>query len=90
MTLDPHDRGDEDEDEDQRDPLRAAFTDHERPPHDVVPHTPTHSVDDLRRLADGTQQVKLSHYELTADGITQHIEWITVTRPVIDSREETV
>ncbi|MGE3844118.1 MAG: hypothetical protein AB7I50_21305 [Vicinamibacterales bacterium] len=73
---------------DQRDPLRAAFTDHQRAPRDIVPHV-EHGAGDLRRLADGTKQVQITHYEMTADGITKHAEWATITRPITTEGEET-
>ncbi len=69
------------EDQDQRDPLRAAFESHQRAPHDVVPPH-EHSVDALRRLADGTEQVQISHYEITEHGVLKHTEWSTITRPI--------
>lgn len=69
--------------EDQRDPLRAAFADHQRAPRDVIPpRQHGHSVDALRRLADGTTQVQVTHYEMTPDGITKHTEWVTITQPI--------
>lgn len=70
------------EQDDMRDPLRAAFTDHERAPRDVVPRAVEHTVDDLQRLADGTAQVQLTHYEMTADGITKHTEWVGIAQPI--------
>lgn len=73
---------------DERDPLRAAFQSYERAPRDVVPRV-EHGAEDLRRLADGTTQVEVTHYEMTADGITKHTEWATVTRPIDTEGEET-
>ena len=73
----PHD----DEHQDVRDPLRAAFADHRRAPRDVVPRHVEHTVDDLRRLVDGTAQVQVTHYEMTGDGITKHTEWATIAQP---------
>ncbi|NTY57949.1 hypothetical protein FEG63_00095 [Mycolicibacterium sphagni] len=70
------------------DPIARAFTDYQRAPRDVVPHTVHHSIDDLRRLADNTIQVMLTHYEMSDDGVTKHTEWATVTRPVTIDREE--
>lgn len=69
------------------DPLRAAFDNHQRAPRDIVPHV-EHTVDDLRRLADGTAQVQVTHYEMSEHGITRHTEWATITRPLKNDREE--
>ncbi|KLI07905.1 hypothetical protein ACT17_02820 [Mycolicibacterium conceptionense] len=78
-----------DDNRDERDPLRAAFTDHQRAPRDVVPRAVEHTVDDLRRLADGTAQVQVTHYEITADGITKQTEWVGIAQPIsINNRKE--
>lgn len=77
----------DDEHQDERDPLRAAFADRQRAPRDVVPHV-EHSLDDLRRLADGTAQVTLTHYELGEDGVTSHSELVTITAPFSTSGKE--
>lgn len=71
-----------------RDPIAAAFEQHQRARRDVVPRHAQHSVDDLRRLADGTTQVQVTHYEMTADGITKHTEWATVTQPITTKTRE--
>jgi hypothetical protein len=73
---------------DNRDPLRAAFDDHQRAPRDVVPRNVEHSVDDLRRLADGAVQVKVTHYDMNESGVTRHTEWATITKPITINREE--
>jgi hypothetical protein len=76
--------------DDDRDPLRAAFDNHQRAPREEVPrHTVEHSVDDLRRLADGTATVTLTHYEFGEDGITRHVvENVTITEPFTHPRKE--
>ena len=71
----------DDEDQDERDPLRAAFDDHQRPPRDVVPRTVEHSLDDLRLMAHGTAEVTLTHYEVSELGVTRHVERVTITEP---------
>jgi hypothetical protein len=65
--------------DDPRDPLRAAFQDYGRAPRDVVPPTP-HRLDDLRALADGGP-VTVTHYEMTPEGITRHVETVGVAKP---------
>jgi hypothetical protein len=67
--------------QDVRDPLRAAFDDHRRAHPDVVPRHVEHTVDDLRRLADGAAQVQVTHYEMTPEGITKYTEWATIAQP---------
>ncbi|MCV7379958.1 hypothetical protein BST11_15360 [Mycobacterium alsense] len=69
------------------DPLRAAFDNHQRAPRDIVPHV-EHTLDDLRRLADGTLQVQVTHYEMSEYGVTQFTEWATVAHPIANTREE--
>lgn len=73
--------------QDHRDPMRAAFDDHERAPRDIVPRV-EHSGDDLQRLADGGAPVQVTHYEIGEDGITQHVEHITITAPFTNDRKE--
>ncbi|TLH72960.1 hypothetical protein C1S82_13010 [Mycolicibacterium cosmeticum] len=71
--------------DDERFPLRAAFEDYRPAPRELPiarPHA-GHSVDDLRRLADGSEQVQMSHYEMTEQGVTKHTEWVGITRPLI-------
>lgn len=72
---------------DDRDPVRAAFDDYQRAPRDVVPHV-EHTVDDLRRLADGAAQVQVTHYEMSEHGVTRHTEWVTITRPITNTTRE--
>jgi hypothetical protein len=73
--------------DDMRDPLRAVFDDHQRAPRDVVPHA-EHSLDDLRRMADGTALVTVTHYELDERGVTRHSERVTITAPITNSGKE--
>lgn len=75
-------------DEEPRDPLAAAFDSYERAPKDVVPKQVDHTVDDLRRLADGSAQVQVTHYELDEHGITRHTEWVSIAPPVINTNRE--
>ena len=75
---------------DARDPIAAAFADHQRAPRDVVPPRHIeHSVDDLHRLADGGAQVTVTHYEMDENGITRHSEQITVTAPITGKGSQT-
>lgn len=77
-------------DDDSRDPLRAAFTDYTPAPRDVVPRSSSSTVEELHAIqsavsalipmADTTQAV--THYEMTADGITKCTERVTITRPI--------
>lgn len=78
-----------DDSHDERDPLRAAFDDHVHPPRDIVPHV-AHRIADLQRLTGGAAQVRITHYDLTADGVTEHTEWATVTRPITPEGEKTL
>ncbi|MGB3483614.1 MAG: hypothetical protein WBB07_15550 [Mycobacterium sp.] len=71
----------EHDNQDGRDPLRAAFTDYRRAPRDVVPCV-EHSVDDLQRLADGGATVQITHYSLDEHGISRHAEHVTITAPI--------
>ena len=64
---------------DGRDPLRAAFQDHQRAPRDVVPPI-QHDVDDLRALAGTTVTVR--HYELTSTGVREYTELIEICSPI--------
>jgi hypothetical protein len=77
----------DDEDQDVRDPIQAAFDDYRRAPRDVVPKV-EHSLDDLRLLAGGGAQVTVTHYELGEDGITRHREHVTIAAPFTQSRKE--
>lgn len=70
----------------QRDPLQAAVDSYRRPPRDVVPH-PAHTVDDLKRLADG-QAHAVTYYDITEQGITRHTERVTITNPITHERDE--
>ncbi|MGH3967726.1 MAG: hypothetical protein ACRDTV_06315 [Mycobacterium sp.] len=65
------------------DPIAAAFETYARPPRDVVPPAPRleHSTADLASLEGTTTTVR--HYEFGADGVTEHSERVTVTRPII-------
>ncbi|KUI00926.1 hypothetical protein AU189_11465 [Mycolicibacterium acapulense] len=70
---------------DGRDPIAAAFDDYQRPAADVVPRA--HDLDDelagvvaLDELAG--QTVTVTHYDMTPDGITQHVETATITAPI--------
>lgn len=65
---------------DDRDPLRAAFQDHQRAPRDVVPHSQRHDIDDLRALAGSTVTVR--HYELTSTGVREYAEQIEICQPI--------
>lgn len=76
------------DDQDARDPLRAAFDDYQRAPRDIVPRTVEHSVDDLHLLANSDAQVTITHYEVDARGVTRHCERVTITAPFIESRKE--
>jgi hypothetical protein len=86
--IDTPNDNDNDNDNGNRDPLRAAFDDHQRAQPDVVPRNVEHSVDDLRRLADGAVQVQVTHYEMNESGVTRHTEWATVTQPITTKRGE--
>jgi len=77
-----------DDDQDDRDPIEAAFADHQRAPRDVVPRTVEHTVDDLRQLADGGAQATVTHYDIGPEGITRHVELVTITAPFTHPREE--
>jgi hypothetical protein len=70
------------------DPIAAAFDQHRRAPRDVVPRTVNHAVGDVRRLADGAQQVLVTHYETTEHGVTKHTEWATITQPIINNNRK--
>jgi hypothetical protein len=70
------------------DPIAAAFEQYEPAPRDVVPRRVEHTVDDLRRLADGRTAVKVVHYEYGADGVTRHESWTTIARPIINPELE--
>lgn len=84
-----HGPTDDGEHQDVRDPLRAAFDDYRPAPLDVVPpRNVEHTIDDLRRLADGTTQVLVTHYEVNEHGVTRHTEWVSVTQPVTNSEQE--
>ena len=76
-----------DETEDVGDPLRAAFTDHQRAPRDIVSLV-AHGVDDLRRLADGSSTVEVAHYDIDEHGVTRYTERVTITAPIINARKE--
>ena len=75
---------------DSRDPLRSAFENFRRAPRDIVRKI-EHSLDDLRRMADGTAQVTVTHYEVTEDedgvpnGITRRSERVTITAPITNN-----
>jgi hypothetical protein len=87
-----------DDGQDVRDPLRAAFDDYQRAPRDVVPRTVEHTVDDLRRLADCGAEVLVTHYEVHEEttetgetviaGIVKRTEWVAVTQPIMNNRED--
>lgn len=79
-----------DDDQDVRDPMRAAFDDHARAPRDVVPHGRSieHTARLLRRLADGHNVVEVTHYELGPDGITKHVEKATICAPITTHPKE--
>ncbi|MBN3458797.1 hypothetical protein JNN96_32695 [Mycobacterium sp. DSM 3803] len=64
---------------DARDPLRAAFQDHQRAPRDIVPRS-RRSVDDLAALAGNTVTVR--HYELTSTGVREYTERIEICKPI--------
>lgn len=64
---------------DGRDPLRAAFQDHQRAPRDIVPHS-QRDVEDLRALAGTTVTVR--HYELASTGVREYTEQIEVCSPI--------
>lgn len=72
----------------ERDPLRAAFDDYERPPADIVPRRPgfEHSLDELAALEG--QTVTVTSYDLDDDGITKHVERATITRPITGRNTE--
>jgi hypothetical protein len=79
------------EDRGGRDPLRAAFDDYERAPRDVVPQRRPdveHTARLLRRLADGHNVVEITHYDVGPDGVTKHVEKLTVCAPITSHPKE--
>lgn len=68
-----------DNDDDTRDPLRAAFADYQRPPPDIVPRRPHGLLDDLVSIA-GTM-AEIEYYTFGSDGVTKHTERTTITEP---------
>jgi hypothetical protein len=71
-----------DDNADGRDPLRAAFDDYQPAPRDVVPPARVeHPLDDLRALADGDGNVTVTHYEMTPEGVTRHVERVGIGAP---------
>lgn len=72
----------------ERFPLRAAFEDYRPAPRDIVPRAHAeHAVDDLRRLADGSAQVTVTHYELTEAGVAEYRETVTIAHPIMPKDE---
>jgi len=64
------------------DPIAAAFANYTPAPRDVVPRQDRDGIAelDIDAMAGTTQQIR--YYEMTEDGVTEHIEHAIITAPI--------
>ena len=77
-----------DRDNEERDPIAAAFKRYQAAPRDIVPysHSVEHTVELLRGLAGTTAEV--SHYHVTEDGVTKHTARVEICASIIKRSTE--